>query len=53
LTFRPGVTARVVRVPVKDDLWDERNEKFSVVLSRPSGAAIKDRRATGKILDDD
>jgi thermolysin len=53
LTFRPGVTARVVRVSVRGDLQDERNEKLFVTLSRPGGATIKDRRATGKILDDD
>jgi hypothetical protein len=32
---------------------DERNEKLFVRLSRPDGATIRDRRATGKILDDD
>jgi Zn-dependent metalloprotease len=53
LTFAPGTTVRVIKVPVKGDLRDERNEKFSVLLSGPSGASIADGKGTGKILDND
>ncbi|MGH2764447.1 MAG: M4 family metallopeptidase [Actinomycetota bacterium] len=53
LTFAPGTTLQVIKVPVKGDLREERNERFSVLLSGPTGATIADGTAIGKILDND
>jgi bacillolysin len=53
LTFAPGTTVRVIKVPVKGDLRDERNERFSVLLSGPTGASIVDGTGTGTIKDND
>jgi Zn-dependent metalloprotease len=53
LTFAPGTTVQVIKVPVKGDLLDERNEKFSVLLSGSSGASIADGKGRGKIIDND
>jgi Zn-dependent metalloprotease len=53
LTFAPGTTLLLIKVPIKGDLKDEKNEKFSVVLSGPSGATISDGTGTGRIKDND
>jgi thermolysin len=53
LTFAPGTTVQVIKVPIKGDLRDERNEKFSVLLSGPTGATIADGTGTGRIKDND
>ena len=53
LTFSPGETARTVSVTVAGDTVDEPNETFTVVLSNPVGAELRDGTATGTITDDD
>ena len=53
LTFAPGTTSQVVKVPIKGDTKNEKHEKFSVRLSGPSGATIGDGTGVGKIRDDD
>jgi hypothetical protein len=53
LTFAAGTTSQVVKVPIKGDIRDEKNEKFSVLLSGPVGATIADGTATGTIKDND
>jgi chitinase len=53
LTFAPGVTSQVVKVMIKGDTADEKNEKFKVILSAPSGATIGDGTGVGKIKDND
>jgi bacillolysin len=53
LTFAPGTTSQVVKVPIKGDTKDEKHEKFSVLLSGPSGATVGDGTGVGKIRDDD
>ncbi|MGH2656427.1 MAG: Calx-beta domain-containing protein, partial [Actinomycetota bacterium] len=53
LTFAPGTTSQVVKVMIKGDTLDERNEKLKVVLSAPTGATIADGTAIGKIKDND
>lgn len=53
LTFAPGATSQVIKVPIKGDVKDEKNEKFSVLLSGPGGATLADGTATGKIKDND
>ena len=40
-------------MPIKGDLRDERNEKFSMLLSGPGGATISDGTGTGRIKDND
>jgi hypothetical protein len=47
ITFAPGTTDVKVPVPIRGDRVKEPDETFNVVLSSPSGAAIK--RGTAKI----
>jgi glucose/arabinose dehydrogenase len=53
LTFAPGVTSRVVSVPVNGDTIGEGDEHFAVVLSNPHGAPIVQETGAVTILDDD
>jgi hypothetical protein len=53
LVFDPGESAKPVVVEVSDDLLDEDDERFSVLLSGALKAAIADGEGTGIILDDD
>jgi hypothetical protein len=53
LHFLPGETSHEVSVPVRDDLLDEDDETFTVVLSKPVNATIARDRAWGTIVDDD
>jgi hypothetical protein len=53
LSFSPGVTLRVLEVPVLGDIAVEGNETFFVDLGNPVGAELADGRAVGTILDDD
>ena len=53
LTFATDVTEQTIRVPLLDDVIDETHEIFEVHLSNAMGATFGDRRAEGKILDDD
>ena len=53
LVFAPGQTSVTITVPVMDDLLDEADESFLMVLSDPSNATLEDSEATGTIVDDD
>ena len=53
LTFEPGDTRKTVAVPVLDDRAVEGNETFTVRLSGPRNATLRDSEATGTIRDDD
>jgi bacillolysin len=53
LTFAAGTSTQVLKVLIKGDTRVEKNEKFTVVLSAPSGATIADGTAIGKIKDND
>jgi hypothetical protein len=54
LTFGPGVTSRVIVVPIATDAWNESNQSFRVMLSEVTGPAyLADSTGTGTILDDD
>jgi hypothetical protein len=53
LTFKPGQTAKTVKVLVRDDKIFEDAETFLVTLTNPKGAAAGQTVATGTILDND
>ena len=55
LTFAPGETAKTVAVAILDDAIDEGKEKFTLRLSNPQGAHLRNmhREATGTIRNDD
>jgi sugar lactone lactonase YvrE len=53
LTFAPGVTSEIIRIPILDDSLAESTETFTVSLSSPSGATIADGQAVGTIEDND
>jgi chitodextrinase len=53
LDFSGATVSRSIAVPVIGDGDLEEVETFLVVLGDPSGAAIADGAATGRILDDD
>ena len=52
VTFAPGQTSAQFEVQVIEDTTPEPDERFGVVLSDPSNAAIGDGDATGLIADD-
>ena len=51
--FAPGATAGTVHVRVLEDAHDEGAETMTLALSRPFGAALADRTATGTIVNTD
>ncbi len=53
LSFNPGETAKTVAVPILDDVHDEGEEAFTLLLSNASGARIADGVATGTIVNSD
>jgi subtilisin family serine protease len=53
LTFAAGERSKTIRVAVLGDRRREPNETFDVVLSRPSGAALRRAVARGTIRNDD
>jgi chitinase len=53
LTFAPGVEQQTISVPVNGDLSYERTEKMKVVLTFPTNAVFRHRRANGTITNDD
>ncbi|MBS9477709.1 Calx-beta domain-containing protein [Ancylobacter radicis] len=53
LTFAPGETSKVIRVPVIGDKVVEANEALTITLSKPSGATLADASGTGTITNDD
>ena len=53
LRFAPGETEKTVSVAILDDAHDEGKERFTLLLSNPSGARIADGKATGTIRNED
>ena len=53
LTFLPGERVKTVSVDVLGDTAAELTETFSLVLSNPTNARLRDGRGIGTILDDD
>ena len=53
LVFAAGETAKTLSVALLDDLVDEGEETFTLVLKSAKGAAIVDGEATGTIENDD
>lgn len=53
LSFAPGELSQVITVELLDDLLDEPDELFGVILVSPTGATIGDGEGDGTILDDD
>ena len=53
LIFRPGETERTITVKLRDDLLEESEERFTVVLSNVVNASIAVAAAAGTIEDDD
>ena len=53
LIFQPGEQSKDFTVTLVDDRLDESREQFTVELSNPVNARIKDGMATGSIEDDD
>ena len=53
LTFEPREQTKEFTVTLVDDRLDEAREQFTVELSNPVNARIKDGTATGAITDDD
>jgi uncharacterized repeat protein (TIGR01451 family) len=53
LSFDPGVTSAVVRVPILGNTRIEPTKTFSLLLSSPSNAVLARSSATGYILNDD
>jgi hypothetical protein len=49
LTFAPGEIEKTVAVTIIYDTVDDRGERFTLVLSNPSGGALGDPEATGTI----
>jgi len=53
ITFPAGSTRQEIRVPVTGDATVEADETFTLALSAPQGATLKNSTATGTILNDD
>ncbi|MCP9296429.1 MAG: FG-GAP-like repeat-containing protein, partial [Planktothrix agardhii LY1] len=53
LTFQPNQTQKTILVPILGDTLDEDNETFFLNLSQPKNADLGDKRAIGKITDND
>ncbi len=53
ITFNPGTTNQVVRVPVIGDVWNEANEVFFLTLQNPTNGTLGMAQAAGTILNDD
>ena len=53
LTFDIGEQDKQFAVTIVDDRWDESVKAFTVELSNPSYARVRDASATGTILDSD
>lgn len=53
VTFASGDTSQPISITIFGDTVNERNERFRVVLSNPSGATIADGIALGTIIDND
>ena len=53
LTFAPGETTKTVSVTVLDDLVDEDEETFTLLLFNASGAGVSNAQAQGTIANSD
>lgn len=53
LTFTPGQTTRTIPVAVVGDTLREAHESFTVNLSSPTNATLRDAMGVGGILNDD
>src|SRR5262249_25896281 len=53
LSFAPGVTSKVIRVPILNNTVGEPAEAFKMNLSGPLGAGITDGQGVATITDDD
>jgi subtilisin family serine protease len=53
LSFKAGESTRIITVNVLGDRVRESDERFTVTLSRPSGASLTTGQATGIIRNDD
>ncbi len=53
LTFTPGVTQQTIAVQTVQDVIDEPQENFQLLLSNAVNAAINDAQGVGTITDDD
>ena len=53
VTFNPGVLEQTVLVPIIDDGESESAETFQLLLSNPSGAALRTLGAQGTIQDNE
>ncbi len=53
LEFEPGETEQTITVRIEDDLLDEDDETFTVVLKEPENVTLGDFEATGTIEDND
>ena len=52
VTFVPGETTQTIEVPILDDVYDEEDETFNVVLSSPVNATL-DHNGIGTITDEE
>ena len=52
LTFSPGQTTKIIRVPVSVDSTQESSETFTVELSTPMGTTLADSTGLGTITAD-
>ena len=52
-TIAAGLTSTSFQVPIKGDTEVEGHETFTVNIANPSGAAIADGQARGRIVNDD
>ena len=53
LTFLPGETSKTINVPVKGDVIDEVDQRFSVILTTPINASLTHGTGLGTITDND
>ena len=53
VTLLPGETSAVVEIAITDDIVDEPNESFGLILTNPQQATIDIARGDCTILDDD
>ena len=53
LSFAPGELEKTIEVPILDDDLFEDDETFSLTLSDPVAATIRDGEATGTIVDNE
>ncbi len=53
LSFAPGDTTEHIEIAVLEDLVDEDEEAFTVLLGNPVNVTLTDESATGRIADND